>query len=499
MSDEIMQQTSQKVSQLLFTLPQIMSLKEQIKAKKEVKAENAMAQERFAVGEKFFEGKPFVFTGSEADLCFFYAEKAMPVNCIKEIKNDALRKKVVESIKDLQQKGYVEIRNAGGQDAVFLTKQGHEYIMPQYSTFWNGAKDAQADALKNMNPEGVEIHQVKINPKYIKTPKDIVNIVGTLTEESNGKASLTDICKQFDRKTADSFLFRCYKAKEQGLVEIDSKGGAVLTEKGQQLYAQIGESQTCVTTSYQVGTVISDNTFNYSDAPVSDETKNMWNNWLSKISKEDAKIVKIPSWATEIPPCAMCDTSVEMVVVPESVMNISCGAFYGCENLKAVSLPDTLVSIEDGAFAHTGLEEITIPQNVEYVGKDAFEGCINLDKAVVSTDKCEVSVSEHFSECKSSLTITQSAPVASTQVSAQVASQATTQAVTEATTQVASQATVQVADAVADSALMSAPTGITQVAVVAKKAVTCVLNMIPKAKKATLSNAHVQVRTLDKE
>lgn len=468
MSDEVMQQTSQKFTQAMFVLPQVMTLKAQLKAKKAEKLENQMAKERFSVCERFFEGKAFVFTGTDADLCFFYAEKAMPVSCIRDIKDDNLRRSVLATMERLQADGLVEIRSAGGQDAVFLTKKGHDYIMPPNGAeFWQFAKDMQNYYRSMSTAETVTAEETVFYPMSVSKPSHIVNIVG----ENSNKINLAEVCKNMDDVTANRFLYQVYMASKEGLIDVDSEGNATLTDKGKSYFEFRDKSNCVVEESYRVGTKPSNEQLVHNGASevLSDEYLSQWSAWRNEIATSGSKIVRIPEWVTEIPPCGFYGSDVEMVFVPENVERIGVGAFYDCTNLKAVSLPDSLKSIEDAAFTNTGIEEITIPQNTDYIGNDVFVECSNL-KRVSVPDKHNIISEGCFKNCNSSLSITRTA----------------------------AQNTVKTAamNNVVDGVLASAPTGVSQGVVIAKKLATCVLsNTIQK----NLSNANVPILTLDEK
>ena len=72
------------------------------------------------------------------------------------------------------------------------------------------------------------------------------------------------------------------------------------------------------------------------------------------------------------------NSSLERIVIPEGVVEISDDAFFSCINLKEVVLPNSLEYIGDSAFAHTAIEEIEISEDVSHVGKRAFSGCEKL-------------------------------------------------------------------------------------------------------------------------
>ena len=72
-------------------------------------------------------------------------------------------------------------------------------------------------------------------------------------------------------------------------------------------------------------------------------------------------------------------SSLENVAIPDSVISIGDFAFAGCGSLTSIVIPDSVTSIGDGAFAWcSGLTSITIPDSVTSIGDSAFEWCSGL-------------------------------------------------------------------------------------------------------------------------
>lgn len=92
------------------------------------------------------------------------------------------------------------------------------------------------------------------------------------------------------------------------------------------------------------------------------------------ISKErlgEIKTVVIPYGVTEIAEGAFKKSTVQRVIMPDSVKKIGAEAFYSCKSLTEVVFPATLQEIGSDAFAFTGLKEITI-KKVGKIGYGAF-------------------------------------------------------------------------------------------------------------------------------
>ena len=93
------------------------------------------------------------------------------------------------------------------------------------------------------------------------------------------------------------------------------------------------------------------------------------------------KTVVIPSKidgqaVTVIAGGAFWGTSIESVVIPDSVKFVVARAFYGCDQLKTVDFGDGIIEIQEEAFYKcTALESIILPKNLETIGEGAFYGC----------------------------------------------------------------------------------------------------------------------------
>ena len=67
------------------------------------------------------------------------------------------------------------------------------------------------------------------------------------------------------------------------------------------------------------------------------------------------------------------------VAIPESVTAIGEFAFAGCSSLARTTIPKSVTAMGRGAFAGcSSLENITIPESVMAIGESAFEGCSSL-------------------------------------------------------------------------------------------------------------------------
>lgn len=65
-------------------------------------------------------------------------------------------------------------------------------------------------------------------------------------------------------------------------------------------------------------------------------------------------------------------TSLDEVLLPETLTEIGLASFMGCEKLTEITLPSQLESIGQSAFMGTAIEKIRIPEYVNYIGYCAF-------------------------------------------------------------------------------------------------------------------------------
>ena len=121
-------------------------------------------------------------------------------------------------------------------------------------------------------------------------------------------------------------------------------------------------------------------------------------NGLTKISLAALVIDTIPNYAFQ-----NC-TSLEEVVLPETIKTIGTQAFDGCISLKKVNLPEGLTEIKNYAFQNcTSLEEVVLPDTVETVGTFAWSGDTSLRKVTWSAN-AKVTTSD-FAGCTSLETV----------------------------------------------------------------------------------------------
>ncbi|MBP5363608.1 MAG: leucine-rich repeat domain-containing protein [Ruminococcus sp.] len=94
-------------------------------------------------------------------------------------------------------------------------------------------------------------------------------------------------------------------------------------------------------------------------------------------------------------------SSVENLVIPDTVDTESEMSFYFCDNLKEIVLPDKLTEISPCAFKYcASLESISIPESTRSIGSSAFEGCKSLERIIIPESVEEIG-DNAFSNCNS--------------------------------------------------------------------------------------------------
>ena len=78
------------------------------------------------------------------------------------------------------------------------------------------------------------------------------------------------------------------------------------------------------------------------------------------------------------------NTTLETVILPESIVEIRSDAFRNCQNLKSINFPGKLTTIEDWAFAGcSALESISLPNSLTTIGNNVFRECSSLTSVVI--------------------------------------------------------------------------------------------------------------------
>lgn len=75
----------------------------------------------------------------------------------------------------------------------------------------------------------------------------------------------------------------------------------------------------------------------------------------------------------------MNDTAIQVVQLPASVRTIGASVFLGCFHLTYLTIKEGLTTIEESAFSGcSSLCGIYLPSTLTYIGNNAFSGCISL-------------------------------------------------------------------------------------------------------------------------
>ena len=107
-------------------------------------------------------------------------------------------------------------------------------------------------------------------------------------------------------------------------------------------------------------------------------------------------------------------------IIPNTVVSIGDGAFYGRTGLTSIMIPDSVTSIGRNAFSHcSGLTNITIPNSVTSIDNSAFTDCTGLTSITIGNGITSIG-NNAFNSCTSltSITVEATTPPALDAVSA---------------------------------------------------------------------------------
>ena len=127
-------------------------------------------------------------------------------------------------------------------------------------------------------------------------------------------------------------------------------------------------------------------------------SKNIWNHRgdLVTLDLSESTIPSIGQSAFSY------DTSLENVILPTSLMNVSTEAFNNCESLTSVNFTDlsNLISIKSGAFSGTSLTSIDLSNSPHLVVEDhAFSNNLNLSSIKMIHGQVNTQMSSVFDLC----------------------------------------------------------------------------------------------------
>lgn len=97
---------------------------------------------------------------------------------------------------------------------------------------------------------------------------------------------------------------------------------------------------------------------------------------------------------------AFSETSIENVVLGNSVKVIEERAFFNCKKLENIVLGKGVTNIEKNAFAYCcSISDIDFPQGLLEIGERAFEGCNSLTKIIISSSLKTLGTNAFYSCC----------------------------------------------------------------------------------------------------
>ena len=100
------------------------------------------------------------------------------------------------------------------------------------------------------------------------------------------------------------------------------------------------------------------------------------------------------------------NTEIKELVIPNSIMTIRDGSFYGCSGLTSLKLSNSVTTIGNNAFQGcSGLTSIMFSNNLTTIGKYAFEGCYNLTSIKIPNSVITIE-EEAFQSCYNLTSIT---------------------------------------------------------------------------------------------
>ena len=95
-------------------------------------------------------------------------------------------------------------------------------------------------------------------------------------------------------------------------------------------------------------------------------------------------VIELPNSITSIGYNAFYNSTLQEIVIPESVTDIEDYAFGSCSKLTSVTIGDGVTSIGESAFRNcSSLTSITIPESVTSIGQSAFSSCSSLTSITI--------------------------------------------------------------------------------------------------------------------
>ena len=117
-------------------------------------------------------------------------------------------------------------------------------------------------------------------------------------------------------------------------------------------------------------------------------------------------VIELPNSITSIGYKAFYNSTLQEIVIPESVTDIEESAFGSCSKLTSVTIGDGVTSIGNNAFGScSSLTSITIPNSVTSIEDAAFDGCSSLTSITLPNSVTSIGYAA-FRGCSSLTSIT---------------------------------------------------------------------------------------------
>ena len=104
--------------------------------------------------------------------------------------------------------------------------------------------------------------------------------------------------------------------------------------------------------------------------------------FISNTYSNGRGVLKFSKWAvSDFIKCGIFrnQSTLESVILPNSLECIEADAFYGCSSLTSITIGNSVTDISDQAFyGCSSLTSINIPESVTWIGDYAFNDCSNL-------------------------------------------------------------------------------------------------------------------------
>ncbi|MCI6389186.1 MAG: leucine-rich repeat protein [Ruminococcus sp.] len=144
-----------------------------------------------------------------------------------------------------------------------------------------------------------------------------------------------------------------------------------------------------------IGSYVFENCTSLTEINVSSNNANYSSENGILFNKEKTELIRYPQGKTETE-----------YIIPDSVTEIGCYAFYDCTSLASVTIGNSVTSIGNQAFYYcTSLTSITIPDGVISIGDEAFYGCTSLTSITIGNGVTSIGWGA-FRDCTSLTSVT---------------------------------------------------------------------------------------------